>query len=119
MTPTPARRRPPVALTVAGTDSGGGAGVAADLRTFAACGVWGTMAVTAVTAQNSLGVARVGPLAPELVRAQIESVAGDMGVDALKTGMLAGAAWASGCTVRMRPIAGPRTPAAAETRVSE
>ncbi|TML43674.1 MAG: bifunctional hydroxymethylpyrimidine kinase/phosphomethylpyrimidine kinase [Actinobacteria bacterium] len=88
LTPGPLRRRPPVALTVAGTDSGGGAGVAADLRTFAACGVWGTMAVTAVTAQSSLGVARVGPLAPELVRAQIESVAGDMGVDALKTGML-------------------------------
>jgi hydroxymethylpyrimidine/phosphomethylpyrimidine kinase len=77
-----------VVLTVAGTDSGGGAGVAADLRTFAALGVWGTAAVTAVTAQNSLGVQRVQHLPPEMVRAQVESVVGDMGVDAAKTGML-------------------------------
>ena len=84
--------RPPVALTVAGTDSGGGAGVAADLRTFAACGVWGTVAVTAVTAQNSRGVQEVQLLPPEVVRAQVESVVSDIGVDAAKTGMLGTAA---------------------------
>jgi hydroxymethylpyrimidine/phosphomethylpyrimidine kinase len=81
--------RRPVALTIAGTDSGGGAGVAADLKTFEAHGVWGTAAVTAVTAQNTLGVQAFESVAPELVRAQIESVAADIGVDAAKTGMLA------------------------------
>jgi len=80
--------RPPVALTVAGTDSGGGAGIAADLKTFAAHGVWGTCAVTAVTAQNTLGVAAVDVLRPEMVTAQIGAVAGDFAVGAMKTGML-------------------------------
>ena len=81
----------PVALTIAGTDSGGGAGIAADLKTFEAHGVWGTMAVVAVTAQNTLGVEAFATLPPELVRQQILAVAGDIGVDAAKTGMLAGA----------------------------
>ncbi|HEX7277775.1 MAG TPA: bifunctional hydroxymethylpyrimidine kinase/phosphomethylpyrimidine kinase, partial [Acidimicrobiales bacterium] len=81
--------RRPVALTIAGTDSGGGAGVAADLKTFEAHGVWGTAAITAVTAQNTLGVQAFDPVTPELVRAQIASVAADLGVDAAKTGMLA------------------------------
>lgn len=80
--------RPPVALTIAGTDSGGGAGVFADLKTFAAHGVWGTAAVTAVTAQNTLGVQAVETLAPSMVVSQIASVATDIGVDAAKTGML-------------------------------
>lgn len=84
--------RPPVALTVAGTDSGGGAGIAADLKTFAAHGVWGTCAVTAVTAQNTLGVAAVEVLRPEIVAAQIAAVAGDLAVGAMKTGMLGDAA---------------------------
>lgn len=84
--------RRPVALTVAGTDSGGGAGAAADLKTFEAHGVWGTVAVTAVTAQNTLGVQAFDLVTPELVRAQIASVASDIGVDAAKTGMLASAA---------------------------
>lgn len=79
----------PVALTIAGTDSGGGAGVAADLKTFEAHGVWGTVTVTAVTAQNTLGVHATEALSPELVRVQIGSVASDLGVDAAKTGMLA------------------------------
>ncbi|MFP5318037.1 MAG: bifunctional hydroxymethylpyrimidine kinase/phosphomethylpyrimidine kinase [Acidimicrobiia bacterium] len=79
----------PVALTIAGTDSGGGAGVTADLKTFEAHGVWGTAAVTAVTAQNTLGVQAFDAVSPELVRAQIESVVTDIGVDAAKTGMLA------------------------------
>jgi hydroxymethylpyrimidine/phosphomethylpyrimidine kinase len=81
--------KPPVALTIAGTDSGGGAGVIADLKTFEAHGVWGTAAVVAVTAQNTLGVHAVQTIAAETVRAQIEAVVTDIGVDAAKTGMLA------------------------------
>ncbi|MHA6796803.1 bifunctional hydroxymethylpyrimidine kinase/phosphomethylpyrimidine kinase [Pseudonocardia bannensis] len=82
---------PPRAMTIAGTDSGGGAGIAADLRTFAACGVHGCLAVCAVTVQNSVGVTGVHTIPPETVAAQIASVAGDIGLDAAKTGMLAGA----------------------------
>ena len=78
-----------VALTIAGTDSGGGAGIVADLKTFEAHGVWGTAAVVAVTAQNTLGVHAVQTIAPETVRAQIDAVVSDIGVDAAKTGMLA------------------------------
>lgn len=83
---------PPRVLTIAGTDSGGGAGVAADLRAMAACGVHGCVAVTAVTVQNTLGVTGVHVLPPETVAAQIESVALDIGLGAAKTGMLAGRA---------------------------
>ncbi len=83
--------KPPVALTIAGSDSGGGAGVVADLKTFEALGVWGTTALVAVTAQNTLGVQAFATLDPALVRAQIESVVTDIGVDAAKTGMLASA----------------------------
>jgi hydroxymethylpyrimidine/phosphomethylpyrimidine kinase len=82
-------RKRPVALTIAGTDSGGGAGVIADLKTFEAHGVWGTAAITAVTAQNTLGVQAWDAVSPELVRAQIASVVSDIGVSAAKTGMLA------------------------------
>lgn len=84
--------KPPTALTIAGSDSGGGAGVAADLRTFTAHGVWGLCALTAVTAQNTVGVQAVGMLDPGLVRAQIASVVDDIGVGATKTGMLGTAA---------------------------
>jgi len=80
---------PPRAMTIAGTDSGGGAGIAADLRTFAACGVHGCLAVCAVTVQNSVGVSGVHPIPPETVAAQITAVAGDIGLEAVKTGMLA------------------------------
>jgi hydroxymethylpyrimidine/phosphomethylpyrimidine kinase len=80
---------PPRVMTIAGTDSGGGAGVAADLRTLAACGVHGCVAVTAVTVQNSVGVTGVHTIPPETVAAQIEAVATDIGLDAVKTGMLA------------------------------
>jgi hydroxymethylpyrimidine/phosphomethylpyrimidine kinase len=80
---------PPKAMTIAGTDSGGGAGIAADLRTFAACGVHGCLAVCAVTVQNSVGVSGVHQIPPSVVAEQILSVAGDIGVDAAKTGMLA------------------------------
>ena len=79
----------PVALTIAGVDSAGGAGIAADLKTFEAHGVWGAAAVTAVTAQNTIGVQASEAVSPELVRAQVASVAADIGVRAAKTGMLA------------------------------
>ena len=80
------------ALTIAGSDSGAGAGIQADLKTFAAHGVYGTTAITAVTAQNTRGVTAVHALPPQLVRAQIEAVVTDIGVHAAKTGMLATAA---------------------------
>jgi hydroxymethylpyrimidine/phosphomethylpyrimidine kinase len=77
------------ALTIAGSDSGGGAGIQADLRTFAAHQVYGTSAITAVTAQNTLGVTMWRAMETDLVTAQIEAVAGDIGADAVKVGMLA------------------------------
>ncbi len=80
------------ALTIAGSDSGAGAGIQADLKTFAALGVYGTTAITAVTAQNTIGVTGIQPLAADFVIAQIEAVASDIGVHATKTGMLATAA---------------------------
>ncbi|PRY46349.1 bifunctional hydroxymethylpyrimidine kinase/phosphomethylpyrimidine kinase [Umezawaea tangerina] len=82
---------PPRVLTIAGSDSGGGAGLQADLRTLFACGVHGMTAVTAVTVQNSLGVTGFVEMAPEVVAAQILAVATDIGVGAAKTGMLASA----------------------------
>jgi hydroxymethylpyrimidine/phosphomethylpyrimidine kinase len=82
----------PTALTIAGSDSGGGAGIQADLKTFLACRVHGMSAITAVTVQNSLGVSGFYELPPNAVAEQIESVVTDIGVDAAKTGMLASAA---------------------------
>jgi hydroxymethylpyrimidine/phosphomethylpyrimidine kinase len=79
------------ALTIAGSDSGAGAGIQADLKTFAAHGVYGTSAITAVTAQNTLGVTMFEALSPALVTAQIEAVISDIGAHAVKTGMLAAA----------------------------
>ena len=78
-----------VALTVAGSDSGGGAGVQADLKTFAAFGVFGTSAVTVLTAQNTVGVLAVSPVATDFVAAQLAAVLDDLPVAAVKTGMLA------------------------------
>jgi len=76
------------ALTIAGSDSGGGAGIQADLKTFAAMGVYGTSAITALTAQNTVGVLGIFPVNPEFVALQIDAVVRDIGADAVKTGML-------------------------------
>jgi hydroxymethylpyrimidine/phosphomethylpyrimidine kinase len=78
----------PRALTIAGSDSGGGAGIQADLKAFAAAGAHGMSAVVALTAQNTVGVTAVHEVPPEFVRAQLEAVFSDLGVDAAKTGML-------------------------------
>ncbi len=83
---------PPVALTIAGSDSGGGAGLQADLRTFTTCGVHGCVAVTAVTVQNTVGVTGFVEIPPSTVADQVRTVATDIGVGAAKTGMLASAA---------------------------
>lgn len=82
-------RRPNVAMTIAGSDSSGGAGVVADLKTFEALGVWGTTAIVAVTAQDTVGVHDAHVLPAGIIRAQIMAVSTDIGIDAAKTGMLA------------------------------
>jgi len=84
----PTARRIPCALSIAGSDSGGGAGIQADLKAFAACGVHGMTAVTAITAQNTVGVSAVHVIPPEVILAQVRAVAQDIGVDAVKIGML-------------------------------
>jgi hydroxymethylpyrimidine/phosphomethylpyrimidine kinase len=78
----------PRCLTIAGSDSGGGAGIQADLKAFAAAGCFGTSAIVALTAQNTLGVTAVQELPPAFVEAELEAIFGDIGVDAAKTGML-------------------------------
>ena len=82
---------PPKAMTIAGSDSGGGAGIQADLKTFAAFGVYGTSALTAVTAQNTRGVFAVAEVPEEVIALQIDVVMEDIGADAVKTGMLSSA----------------------------
>ena len=76
------------ALTIAGSDSGGGAGIQADLKTFAAHGVFGMSVITAITAQNSLGVLAVQDIRPDIIGKQIEAIFTDMGTDAVKVGMV-------------------------------
>ncbi len=91
-------------LTIAGSDSGGGAGIQADLKAFARCGVHGMVAITTVTAQSTRGVDAVHQVPPELVVAQIRSVAADIGIDAIKIGMLGGAATVAavaGCLLQL------------------
>jgi hydroxymethylpyrimidine/phosphomethylpyrimidine kinase len=78
----------PVALTIAGSDSGGGAGIQADLKAFARCGVHGTTAIVALTAQNTVGVTAIHPIPPPMILDQVRAVASDIGVDAVKVGML-------------------------------
>ena len=87
MTPT----RVPRVMTIAGSDSGAGAGIQADLKTFGALGVFGTCAITTVTAQNTVGVNAALPMPPAMVEAQIDAIMADIGADAVKTGMLPGA----------------------------
>jgi hydroxymethylpyrimidine/phosphomethylpyrimidine kinase len=85
-------RRVPAVLSIAGSDSGGGAGIQADLKAFARCGVHGMTAITALTAQSTVGVDAVHPVPPAFVEQQVATVAADLGVDAVKTGMLGTAA---------------------------
>jgi hydroxymethylpyrimidine/phosphomethylpyrimidine kinase len=75
-------------LSIAGSDSGGGAGIQADLKTFSALGCYGMTAITALTAQNTLGVSSIHPVPPEFLKAQLQAVIEDIGVDAVKIGML-------------------------------
>ncbi len=83
-----AGRRVPAVLSIAGSDSGGGAGIQADLKAFARCGVHGMTAITALTAQNTVGVDAIEAVSPEMILAQVKAVADDIGVDAVKVGML-------------------------------
>lgn len=83
-----AKRRTPVAMTIAGSDSGGGAGIQADLKAFARCGVHGTSAIVALTAQNTMGVTSIHAVPPEFIVDQVRAVTEDIGVDAVKIGML-------------------------------
>ena len=85
---TPSTERPPRLLTIAGSDSGGGAGIQADLKAFARCGAHGMSAITAITVQNTVEVRDVFPVPPEAIVAQVAAVAEDIGVDAVKIGML-------------------------------
>jgi hydroxymethylpyrimidine/phosphomethylpyrimidine kinase len=95
---SPRPGRPPCVLSIAGSDSGGGAGIQADLKAFAACGVHGMTAITAITAQNTVGVTAVEAVSPEVILAQVRAVAQDIGVDAVKIGML-------GTTATIRAVA--------------
>lgn len=84
--------RPPTVMTIAGSDSGGGAGIQADLKTFSALGVFGTSALTAITAQNTVAVSAVHEIPTDIITAQIDAVLTDIGADAVKTGMLSSTA---------------------------
>src|SRR5438093_7835442 len=91
----PDTQRTPRVLSIAGSDSGGGAGIQADLKAFAACGVHGMTAITAITAQNTVGVDAVHQIPPDTILAQVRAVVRDIGVDAVKVGMLGAAATAA------------------------
>jgi hydroxymethylpyrimidine/phosphomethylpyrimidine kinase len=99
---------PAIALTIGGSDSGGGAGIQADLKTFTALGVHGCSAISCVTAQNTLGVNRVDALPPEALTAQIEAVVCDLAVGALKTGMLLNQALIEATAAAIAPLTIPK-----------
>ena len=90
-----------IAMTIAGSDSGGGAGIQADLKTFSALGVYGTSVLTAVTAQNTQGVTAIETLSPAMVAAQIDAVLTDIDVGAIKIGMVSSAATAEAIADRL------------------
>lgn len=96
-----------IALTIAGSDSGGGAGIQADLKTFSALGVYGASVITAVTAQNTLGVTAVHPVPADIVLAQFDAVLGDLAVAAIKIGMLADASLIEELAMRLASFPGP------------
>src|ERR1700749_1345467 len=110
--------RVPAVLSIAGSDSGGGAGIQADLKAFARCGVHGMTAVTAVTAQNTVAVAAVEPGSPRLIVAQVRAVVEHIGVDAVKIGML-GNAETVDAVVEALPLVGAAPVVIAPVMVSE
>ena len=97
----------PTAMTIAGSDSGAGAGIQADLKTFAALGTYGTSVITAVTAQNTYSVTEIHELPVEMVVAQIDAVMEDIGADAVKTGMLSSPQIIGAVAERMRALSMP------------
>lgn len=106
----PSRRQLPITLTIAGSDSGGGAGIQADLKTFAALGVHGTSAVTCLTAQNPKGVSAIQAAKPAIVRAQIEAVFAELRPAAVKTGMLFDTAIIHEVAEYFSTLRGPKPP---------
>jgi hydroxymethylpyrimidine/phosphomethylpyrimidine kinase len=98
------RRTIPCVLSIAGSDSGGGAGIQADLKAFAACGVHGMTAITAITAQNTVGVTAVEAVSPEMIVAQVRAVKQDIGIDAIKIGMLGNVATIEAVARALRPL---------------
>ncbi len=94
----------PRVLSIAGSDSGGGAGIQADLKAFVRCRVHGMTAITAITAQNTVEVRAVAPVAPDIIRAQVEAVVDDIGVDAVKVGMLGSAATVAAVAAAIRAM---------------
>src|SRR6202011_4790167 len=100
----------PVALTIAGSDSGAGGGIQADLKTFAAVGVYGVTVITAITAQNTVGVRAVQEIDLDVIGAQLDAVAEDFSIGALKTGMLSSAAIIEivAAGIQRYPLAPPR-----------
>ncbi len=100
----------PAVLSIAGSDSGGGAGIQADLKAFARCGVHGMTAITALTAQSTVGVEAVEQIPPEMIIAQVRAVAEDIGVDAVKIGMLGNAATVAAVVEALEKYVGEATP---------
>jgi hydroxymethylpyrimidine/phosphomethylpyrimidine kinase len=100
----------PRVLSIAGSDSGGGAGIQADLKAFAACGVHGMTAITAITAQNTVGVTAVHAIPPEIIIAQVRAVQDDIGVDAVKIGMLGDRATIEAVARALEEALPPATP---------